>query len=1068
MRPWLMLLLGLPAALNFNVVKRPVGHISDHDPEFGQKLAQAHNGILVSSPAAGLVHRCSLDMRCTEEQVHGTKGRFPVQSVAISSVDLKKQLVCQQVRTQKKVTEYLNGACKRHNFDNNNNNNNNNDREEDDADDEDVGTEIAFVLDGSGSIQKEDFIRAKSFIVNVMTKVWSVCFNCDFAVVQYGVEIQTELLLKENSNGSQAVEIVKNIKQLGNVTKTASAINHVLEHIFVEENGSRNNSDKIIIVISDGKIFLDEMKLTDVLNKPKMKGITRYAIGVGPSVLNVPEALSEMKEIASDPDEKHFFEVNNYAALEEILSKLEMSIIGQEGTSGEGFQLQLAETGFSAHITHDGSVLLGAVGAYDWSGGLYVNGNETFLNASSAYKPGGSYLGYSVDSAKEGSGELYISGAPRYNLTGGVFVFSSVSHDLKQILEGDQVGSYFGSVLCTVDMDGDGTTDYLLSGAPFFHQRGEEGKVHLYKLEEGIFSKVSELHGQSEYIFAQFGSSIAVIGDVDGNGFKDVAVGAPVEKDESSDSSGSIYIFNGLKGTLRLQHSQRISASDCGVKLRFFGQSVSAMSASGPSRQEYISIGSEGIVTVFRTLPVLVLNPKITFDEKEQLLLSEKDKHTANKVILMKVCVKFKREMVIKIQFSIDLDVGQHKNRLSFVDSKEKSGNITLSSNRSCLHNVKLRYGGCLDCFSPIEVKFEFSLEPFSSGEPLYILDEFTPKVITGKIDFERNCAGSCKPNITFAASHLSQDLIKIGYTQSLDLNFNLMNTREDSYQTTLVLSYPNVLSYKRLVKKPNGSNCQNVNRSPDSELRCSLLHPIFRSSDQAEFSISWDLTRKKSDVPMSGINATLVCENNGTLVLDQKTFQFRIQNYLGVKLQGEAIPLALKNEDKKETKQIEIKFELLKENVLNASLTLDIRVKVDGNHTQVKVRSVTSEGNCVKQEEHDTNIKCDVTNVREVLIIADVHITTEQKNDEKIVVSGEVLFDRSVFDVDEPRQLYSEVTVAIRRMDVVRHMPAIIGGSIGGFLLLVAIIILLIKCGFFRRRHQVDRRRSARVSVQE
>uniref|UniRef100_A0AAY4AZ77 Integrin, alpha E, tandem duplicate 2 n=1 Tax=Denticeps clupeoides TaxID=299321 RepID=A0AAY4AZ77_9TELE len=622
--------------------------------------------------------------------------------------------VCQQVRTQKKVTEYLNGACKRHNFDNNNNNNNNNDREEDDADDEDVGTEIAFVLDGSGSIQKEDFIRAKSFIVNVMTKVWSVCFNCDFAVVQYGVEIQTELLLKENSNGSQAVEIVKNIKQLGNVTKTASAINHVLEHIFVEENGSRNNSDKIIIVISDGKIFLDEMKLTDVLNKPKMKGITRYAIGVGPSVLNVPEALSEMKEIASDPDEKHFFEVNNYAALEEILSKLEMSIIGQEGTSGEGFQLQLAETGFSAHITHDGSVLLGAVGAYDWSGGLYVNGNETFLNASSAYKPGGSYLG------------------------GILALVWYVSHDLKQILEGDQVGSYFGSVLCTVDMDGDGTTDYLLSGAPFFHQRGEEGKVHLYKLEEGIFSKVSELHGQSEYIFAQFGSSIAVIGDVDGNGFKDVAVGAPVEKDESSDSSGSIYIFNGLKGTLRLQHSQVNLVVSC------------RMSLSGGV---WLKLAAE---------------------------FSSED-----------FCVGL---WVIKIQFSIDLDVGQHKNRLSFVDSKEKSGNITLSSNRSCLHNVKLRYG---------------------VGNLLLTGNECSS---------QRRDKPRCG-NLTWCGLHYSQDLIKIGYTQSLDLNFNLMNTREDSYQTTLVLSYPNVLSYKRLVK--------NVNRSPDSELRCSLLHPIFRSSDQ-------------------------------------------------------------------------------------------------------------------------------------------------------------------------------------------------------------------------------------------
>lgn len=41
----------------------------------------------------------------------------------------------------------------------------------------DAGTEIAFVLDGSGSISPEDFIRAKDFIYNVMFKVWNACFN---------------------------------------------------------------------------------------------------------------------------------------------------------------------------------------------------------------------------------------------------------------------------------------------------------------------------------------------------------------------------------------------------------------------------------------------------------------------------------------------------------------------------------------------------------------------------------------------------------------------------------------------------------------------------------------------------------------------------------------------------------------------------------------------------------------------------------------------------------------------------------------------------------------------------
>ncbi len=54
--------------------------------------------------------------------------------------------------------------------------------------------------------------------------------------------------------------------------------------IFIPENGSKNNSRKIIIVLSDGEILGDPMNLTEVLNMPQMKDITRYSIGV--SVLN--------------------------------------------------------------------------------------------------------------------------------------------------------------------------------------------------------------------------------------------------------------------------------------------------------------------------------------------------------------------------------------------------------------------------------------------------------------------------------------------------------------------------------------------------------------------------------------------------------------------------------------------------------------------------------------------------------------------------------------------------------------------------------------------------------------
>ena len=48
--------------------------------------------------------------------------------------------------------------------------------------------------------------------------------------------------------------------------------------------------------------------------------------------------------------------------------------------------------------------------------------------------------GYSVLSATVPSGALYISGAPRYNLTGGVFVFDAANRKQRHLLQGEQVG----------------------------------------------------------------------------------------------------------------------------------------------------------------------------------------------------------------------------------------------------------------------------------------------------------------------------------------------------------------------------------------------------------------------------------------------------------------------------------------------------------------------------------------------------------------------------------------------------------------------------------------------------
>ncbi|KAK2831230.1 hypothetical protein Q7C36_016316 [Tachysurus vachellii] len=1081
-------------ALGFNIYTEPVGNFTNDDPLFGQTIIQSQDGLYVPSPTSGDVFRCKENI-CTSMNINDvTKGLTPIASVASRLKDDEEHfLVCKQVQTRNSSTEYFNGNCTFISDDhkkskiypvnlvlelqnpnatnNNNNNNNNNNRyqasrmsqdksrkrraEEDDTIAEDAGTEIAFVLDGSGSIDKEDFVRAKDFISNVMKNVWTTCFSCNFAIVQFGRDIRTELSLQENNDSNSALDKVKKIKQINAITKTASALYHVLTDIFVPQNGSKKNAKKMIILLSDGEMSGDTRNLSDVLNMPQMNGITRYAIGVGSEVLNKSKAIKEMIEIAGSSE--RFFRVSNYAALEKILSSLENSIIAIEGLQkGAGFEFQLAEAGFSSHITRDGSILFGAVGAYDWSGGIILTKNNkeplTFFNASKE-EPRFSYLGYSVTSANTDSKTLYISGAPRYNLTGAVFIFNGNNQD---ILQGDQVGSYFGSVLCVLDVN---HTDYLLVGAPHFHVKGEEGKVLIYKLNKGKFEKeASELRGLENYVRARFGSAIADIGDIDGNLIRDVAVGAPLEENDA----GCVYIFNGFEHGINKQFSQRITPSDFGFKLVRFGQAVSVM-PSAENKQPVISVGSEGVITFFKTIPVIIIKPAIKVDHKIIPLDKQNTEDSSKFILKLTICFNTPRGDIksgeLPIEYKVDLDSGKEQKRLEYSMPQGGKMSFILKNTQTCIEERDLKYLGCSDCYSPIKIRVNFALIP-SSTTPIRVLDAFSPTEATEEIVFERDCRDQqCKAEISLNTSKLSHDIVVIGSSQTLDVKFNLMNSGDNSYMTTLTLTYPEMLSFK----KSEGGTCEDKNDI--HQIVCKLLHPIFRRNEQTSVTISWQPINRKTNGTDS-ITAHLTGGNNGSEVLDYKTYSFTVKKALDVQFIGTVMPnrLNITEEEESSTQLLNFNFKLQGQNTYNAKITVKITIENHTSKSQIIIKSIQPK-NCTwpsgGKNMKTYQVLCTMTKLHEINIMAETHIRDIEGTSERIIAKGKMTFNESIYDGTNIRTRHQQVDVLLVKLTVVKSTALIVGSSIGGFVLLIFIIIILFKCGFFRRRHKIDRKQS-------
>uniref|UniRef100_A0A0E9X170 Uncharacterized protein n=2 Tax=Anguilla anguilla TaxID=7936 RepID=A0A0E9X170_ANGAN len=91
------------------------------------------------------------------------------------------------------------------------------------------------------------------------------------------------------------------------------------------------------------------------------------------------------------------------------------------------------------------------------------------------------------------------------------------------------------------------------------------------------------------------------------------------------------------------------------------------------------------------------------------------------------------------------------------------------------------------------------------------------------------------------------------------------------------------------------------------------------------------------------------------------------------------------------------------------------------------------------------------------IVIKAEAFVKHVEGSSEMVMANATLEFDRDQYELIEKGSPSELVQVPITKPETVRSTAALIGGSIGGFLLLAIIIAILIKCGFFRSRYSVE-----------
>ena len=195
-----------------------------------------------------------------------------------------------------------------------------------------------------------------------------------------------------------------------------------------------------------------------------------------------------------------------------------------------------ALTGAGAVEVYEGGHVPGAPPAFHIDG---LTANEKF----------GEALAGSRDIDGDGRADLVV-GAPLRPVdtlaaAGAVDVFrgGALGSGRWQTLTGEAANDWFGQSVAVGDLDGDGKAEVIV-GAPFNDRAGSAaGAVFIYR--GGALTNTPWKILTGEFPNDQFGWSVAYVGDVDGDGFGDLVVGARLHAAIAKPAAGRVYLFHG-------------------------------------------------------------------------------------------------------------------------------------------------------------------------------------------------------------------------------------------------------------------------------------------------------------------------------------------------------------------------------------------------------------------------------------------------------------------------------------------------------------------------------------------
>uniref|UniRef100_A0A8C1L558 Integrin alpha-5-like n=1 Tax=Cyprinus carpio TaxID=7962 RepID=A0A8C1L558_CYPCA len=546
------------------------------------------------------------------------------------------------------------------------------------------------------------------------------------------------------------------------------------------------------------------------------------------------------------------------------------------GRKGQGY----CQGGFSADFTQEGKVVLGGPGSYFWQGQVITAVKQEIVKA---YYPGffltsvegqmqtkqkkeitfdDNYMGYSV-AVGEFNGD---------DDEGDVLSFDQVSIlngslDMLKTFTGEQMGSYFGYAVAATDINNDGMTD-LLVGAPMFMVRDSDGRleelgrVYVY-MQNGPLDLTPQLpHLTGTHTFGRFGSSITPLGDLNQDGYNDVAISCPFG---GENKQGLVLIYNGHAGGLKEKPSQVIagqwaSATPSALPASF-GYAIRGGKDLDDNGYPDLIVGAFGANTavLYRSRPIvntsatLTVSPTMINPEEKVCTISRGNETLVN----LSFCLSANgKHLPNHLEFNVEVQLDRLKQqqkgavrRALFLDSQLPALQRTLtvpngarvcSDTKIFLRDEK----DFRDKLSPIFVALNFSLNLQAAADRYGlrpILNYQTAELIEQKAQILLDCGEDniCVPDLKISV-HGKE--VYMGDDNSLTLTFNAKNDGGGAYEAELYVVLPPEADYSGIAR--NNESLTQLTCSYETEnqtryLSCDLGNPMKSGTSV----MTWDFT---------------------------------------------------------------------------------------------------------------------------------------------------------------------------------------------------------------------------------